>query len=251
MNAHYSRKHRRNVRALGILGLLIGFALASYAQNARPCPEIEINTPNGVLTTRENFDFAVKAKDGTSLDGFDVQWSVSAGALIKNADPSRVTFASSKELGGQNVTITANIKGISNQCAVIVSDTFGIVPRAPIELWDEWGKQSPNQIQERIGSLFGALRNNFPNNEGVLIMYFDKNATRSYKIAQINKIIRAIRSNGYDPTRISFYFDNEYFGENTKVFTFPPNFDYSETEIDPTKLIKGEEINTRLKTLFK
>lgn len=234
------------------LGLFFCLATITFGQNAQiPCPELEIQMPSRALADRENFTFSLTAKDGTSLENVTVKWTVSAGTLINDNSSRTVTFTSSRDLAGQSVTITATVEDFPKGCRVIVSDTFGIQQRLPIELWDEWGKQSANEIKARIDNLFYFLTKQVPKNEGILIMYFDKNAKRSYKIDQVNKIFRAIRFRDHDATRLSFYFDTEYFGENTKVFTLPADFDYSEIGIDTSKLIKGEELTARLKTLFK
>ena len=235
-----------------VLMVFFCFYATTFGQiEKKPCPELEIQMPSRLLTDRENFTFTLNAKDGTSLENVTVRWTVSVGKLINDNSSQTVTFTSSRDLEGQSVKITAIVEDFPKGCRVIVSNTFGIQQRPPIELWDEWGKQSSNDVKARLDNLFNLLTKQLPTYEGILIMSFQNKATRKYKIDQIKKILKAISFRGYDPKRLSIYFDVKANYETTKVFTFAPGFDYSEIEVDETKLIKVEEIPARLNTLFK
>jgi hypothetical protein len=142
------------------------------------------------------------------------------------------------------------LKGLPENCPDSGSE-FIVVKQRDIHRWfDMFGKLPNNELYGRLDNYFVALIND-PTSEGLIVLEFDKNETKAKKIKRLNDISKHLKIRRFDRTRLSFLIaevDKEY----TRLYIVPPTAKFTEiiSEPDLPNIIKGEELDRKIKELF-
>ena len=226
--------------------LLIALFCANsvYTQTEQNCPKLELVGPTGILSTGDNAEFRVAAKDGTDdISAANIQWTVSLGTITKGQGTPTIDVSTPS--AGMS-KITAKVTATSPACNSLLSGEWRIVYRS-FDPVDDFGKVSRWEAQARIDNMFTQIKL-IPNSKGIFMMRFEPGATPAYKTSRIRLFLQCIKYRKYDLTEVSFYFEPENGDERTIVLIMAAG---SKFEYGPSRLIKGEEISSKLKTLFR
>ena len=193
--------------------------------------------------------FAVNVLSSVRLGKLEYAWTVSAGAIVRGQGTPSIEVSTAKEMEGSNVTASVKLGGVPSGCFAAASEVASIAYRPSGPDWlDEFGKLSVRDLRARLQNLYIRI-NNDPTAEGIIIVKFGKKASRTHKMAHLNNIYNAIIWLKGDLTRVSFLISESDY-ENTSVGPVPLGADLANLGIDASKLIKGEELKAKMKTLF-
>ncbi len=229
---------------------LLAFGVAAFAQNEHTeCSELELGLPRGVIQDGTPVTLLVKVTGGTALRNdllFD--WSVSSGMILDGQGTEAVTFKAVKKDAGASIKISVSVRGLPANCRSEVTDVLPIAQRLPNESLDSFGKLKPNDLRARLDAFFTSLADN-PQYEGVLVISFTTKQTAKYKRSRMDLIYSHIVFRRFVRKRISFYVQAGP-QEQTVVWQIPDGFDYSDIEIDETKLLKADGYLSKRTALF-
>lgn len=238
-----------NLLRYGFILIIFLGATSIYSQADPKCPKLDLVGPAGILSTGDVVEFRVSAKDGSNINSAKVEWTVSAGAIVKGNGTLQMIFSARGVDGGSNLKILAVVSNLPRGCRAMLSEVWGVLPKILQDvIWEDFGKISRNELLARIDNIFTQLAAN-PNSEAIFIMLFPEKTTAAYKTSRINLFLQCIRYRKYDQTRFSFYLDPENGDEETRILMLPPGGDDPRL-FDSSKLIKAEEISSKLKGLF-
>jgi len=227
--------------------ILLAFsaAVCLNAQTEHPCPKLELVGPAGLITPEDPVEFRVGSKEGLDLSSIKVKWTVSVGRIVSGDGTPKITFSSERSNAGK-VKVTAKVMNLPSDCGSMLLDEWGVMPPIGDPIVDSFGKTSRNDLQARIDNIYAQLNSN-PTYEGLLILRFPEKTTAAYKTSRVKLFLQCLKYRKYDQTRVSFYLEPESGDEETRVLIGQSFDDY---HFDPSKLIKAEEISSKLKDLF-
>jgi hypothetical protein len=116
--------------------------------------------------------------------------------------------------------------------------------------FDNFGKLPKEDLYGRLDNFIVALRNN-PDAEGFFFLELDKNQTKAKKLQTLNRIFKHLNYRKFDLTRISFLV-SEHKEDWTILQIVPAGAQITQiiSESDAENIIKGEEFEQKIKTLF-
>lgn len=235
-------------RLLFILILIVSGCLGIAAQTAN-CPKITITGPPGITMPGDRMTFSANVLSSAPLGRLEYAWTVTAGSVLRGQGTPNIEVLTTKEMQGSNVTASVKLKGVPIGCFAAASEVASIAPRLSGPHWlDEFGKLSIPDLRARLQNFY-VLVNNIPTAEGIVIVKFDKKASRGRKVSHLNNIYNAIIWLKGDLTRVSFLISESDY-EGTSVGPIPLGADLTDLGIDASKLIKGEDLKAKMKTLF-
>ena len=123
------------------------------------CPKIEISVPQGMFV--EGYDFTFTANVGNhDPKKLDYKWTISHGEIKNGQGTPVIQVPGSRELNGQIVKITVEIKGLPPNCTNRVSENFEILynPGTPLRL-DVYEKISFKEEKFRLRFIAAELKN--------------------------------------------------------------------------------------------
>lgn len=230
---------------------ILAFGAISFAQtNENPCPQIRVIGPRGVINLGESAQLNVEANKEIEKYKIEYFWTVSGGKIVRGQGTPEIEVATGLEDEGSNIEGTVKLKGLPENCPDSGSE-FIVVRQRDIHRWfDMFGKLANNELYGRLDNYFVALIND-PTSEGLIVLEFDKNETKAKKIKRLNDISKHLKIRRFDRTRLSFLIaevDEEY----TRLYILPPTAKFTEviSESDLPNIIKGEELDRKIKELF-
>lgn len=177
--------------------LALSFYIPAYPQNENSlCPKIEV-VGGGVVQAGEAMNFSVKINDETKTTNLEYEWKVSLGT-IANGQGTDSIVVDTTGLSGQNIKAEVKVKGLSANCANFASEIGSVLQKLPLEILDEFGKLTNNEVIARVDALFVRLGND-PNLQGYIINY----GTDKEVSARERQIQKAIAFRKYDLSRVT------------------------------------------------
>jgi hypothetical protein len=213
------------------------------------CPKIAVIGPSGVTRAGETLTFTANVGASDRNSKLEYSWTVSAGTIESGQGTSSIKVRSMQEMGNTTITATLKVIGLAADCSSTAYEEAGIYAIIDYEVVDQFGKLSKNYVKLRIDNLYIRL-NNSPDSEGIITVRFNNKESRAYKIAHLNALYDAIILLKYDPARVSFEI-MEYDRETSTIFNIIPSDSSMATRgIYTSKLIKGENLKAKMKTMF-
>jgi hypothetical protein len=148
-----------------------------------------------------------------------------------------------------NVTATVKISGLSAACPDLATEAATVAKEFVPEKIDEFGKIQEDDVKVRIDHLYIRLKHD-PASEGIIVVRFNKRDTRRAKLSYLTNLERAIFFLRKDPSRVSFEIVEGESETSTVFWLLPAGGDVRVYSVDASKLIKGEELKAKMKTLF-
>jgi hypothetical protein len=99
------------------------------AESIQACPKVKVSCPAEIIDG-ETLTFTVAVEGGPKDVTLTYNWTVSAGAISSGQGTSVITLEETKELGGQWVTATVDVRGFDPSCQIFDSCTTTIIKRA-------------------------------------------------------------------------------------------------------------------------
>jgi len=228
-----------------LLSIVLFGVIRAYSQTEQNCPKLELVGPAGLIGPEDPVEFRVGSKEGLDLSSIKVKWTVSVGRIVSGDGTPKITFSSERSNAGK-VKVTAKVMNLPSDCGSMLLDEWGVMPPIGDPIVDSFGKTSRNDLQARIDNIYAQLNSN-PTYEGLLILRFPEKTTAAYKTSRVKLFLQCLKYRKYDQTRVSFYLDSESGDEETRVLIGQTFDDY---HFEPSRLIKAEEIASKLKELF-
>lgn len=229
-----------------ILIIIISGCLGIAAQTP-DCPKITITGPDGVTVAGDTMTFTANISPFDQNITLDYNWTVSAGTIGTGQGTPSIIVRS--EMTASNVRATVKIGGFPVGCADTAFEEAGVSRTADYYPADEFGQISRGDAKARLLNLYIRLDND-PLSEGVIVVRFNRKDTRQAKILYLNKLIEAIAWLKKDLARVSFEISEGGSETITTIHIVTPDHFKSYTGIDESRLIKGEDLKTKMKTLF-
>ena len=178
------------------------------------CPSLSVTGPSSSTSPGSTMTFSINGAGSNS-----VNWTVSAGTIESGQGTSTITVRTTKEMGGSNVTATAEVNwgGSPCTCPNTASETAPVVGLPKANMTDEFGKQKDDEVKARVDNFY-ILLNNDPNATGYIVLYGTAKEM-AHRKGQINK---AITFRKYDASRVKFVEAGDNgMGEYTKFWFVP------------------------------
>jgi hypothetical protein len=235
---------------IGSVILILAFSLVSFAQTTEsPCPKINLVGPQSLLSIDESVKF--KVESSTELEKYKIQynWTISSGKITRGQGTPEIEFTAGIEDEASNIIVTVKLIGLPESCASSISDTFPVAPVCRLA-FDSFGKLDKEDLYGRLDNFFVALRND-PGAQGFFILELDKNETKTKRLRTLNEISRHLKFRRFDRTRFIFLI-SEGEAESTILHIVPPGAKLTQviSDADLQNIIKGEELDQKIKELF-
>ncbi|MEP6947109.1 MAG: hypothetical protein ABJA02_14410, partial [Acidobacteriota bacterium] len=178
------------------------------------CATLSVNGPGGVTNPGDTMTFTLNGARSNS-----VNWTVSAGTIEAGQGTSSITVRTTKEMGGGNVTATAELGGLDPtcNCQKSASETAAVSAVPNARMTDEFGAQKDDEVKARVDNFYIEL-NNDPNAKGYIVNY----GTAKQISARKAQIMKAINFRKYDANRVVFVDGGDMgSGVNTKFWLVP------------------------------
>ncbi len=199
--------------------LALVFSISAFAQSEKsPCPTIDISG-GAPVDVGEQVTFAVVSNSGTENLTVQYEWSVSSGIIISGQGTPTITIDTTDIPSGTSFTVKVKVTGLPENCKNIAEDTGAVIPRIPLELFDEYGKLTDNEVKYRVLNLYVQL-GNLPNYQGYIINY----GTNKELANRERQIQRTIKFYKLDSNRLTLVRGGSNLNDGvwTKVWVLPP-----------------------------
>ena len=189
----------RIARSMILGGFLV--TVSALAAAAQTCPTIRVNGPYDIIKqgTPVTFVALVDAPDNDAKRTFT--WSVSAGTIVDGQGTS-IAKVDTKGLGGQTVTVTVEVGGISNNCSN--NSSFSVEIESPPEAKkvDEFGEVNSEGEMARLDNFAIELQTE-PLAKGYVIVYSGPKSKPGDASKSLTRIAGYLTKNlGIDAARI-------------------------------------------------
>jgi hypothetical protein len=235
-----------------IIILVFAFSgAASYAQTNKDfCSEIKFDEEQRLLNVDEPAQIKVEVNEEFKKYKIDYLWTISGGKITRGQGTSAIELTPDFADNGYNIYVTVKLNGLPENCLDTNSHTFAVTLRSFDPWFDMFGKLPKDELQGRLDNFFVAL-GNASDAEGLIVLEFDKNEAKAKKIRRLNEIVKHLNLRKFDKTRLSFLIletDKEY----TKLYIVPRGAKFTQviSESDLPNIIKGEELDRKIKELF-
>jgi hypothetical protein len=217
--------------------LVFCFGLSVFAQNEfSSCPKIEV-TGGGVVPTGGPMFFTAKLNEAAKNLNLEYDWTVSIGKISDGQNSSSIKIETTG-LSNLNITATVKIKGLSENCANIASETGSVAPLPIGEPYDRYGKISISDELGRFDGFIFSLREN-PNSKGFLVMNVAKNETFEQTKRRILKLLRITNLRKFPKERLIFALRKSTYIQTT-AWIVPESAEFP--ECDGCLIINGKDL---------
>lgn len=234
-----------------ITSLFLIAGLSTYAQDSgAACREVNVLGPISITKAGDTMVFTTTVSGYAKPDEVKYEWTVSAGMIESGQGTSRITVRTNLKMANSNVTATVHIPNIAAECNKSAWDTAGIAPLPSGPNWlDEFSDYSKDNLRARVDNWYIGMTNG-PDSEGIAIVKFTSRDSRSARVKHLKNILETISWLKRDLKKVSFLIlEGENAGTSLGIVT--PEADLIALGIDRSKLVKGEELNQKLGTLFR
>jgi len=139
---------------------LLASVISAQSDDSSVCPNISVQGPAGVIRTGETASYSVQIDiKGLHLDPQYV-WSVSAGQILNGQGTTSIDVRQPDEA----LTVSVEVKGLPENCAIIASETIITDPRPQAMKVLEMPGGSPEAKHNDLDQLVDSL-NNQPNTQ--------------------------------------------------------------------------------------
>lgn len=238
-----------------IAGVIFILALSNadgFAQTDKDfCSEIKFAEEQRLLNPNKPAQINVELGEEFKSYKIKYLWAASGGKITRGQGTPAIELTPGLKDEGYNIFVTVKLDGLPENCLDTMSHTFAVARRAMDTPWfDSFLKLPKRVIEARLDNYLVALRND-PTADGLIALEFDKAESREKKIKRLNIILAHVNLRRFDKSRLKFLLseaDEEY----TKLYIVPQGANltrvFSESEVQ--SIIKGEEIERRMKELF-
>jgi hypothetical protein len=184
------------------------------------CGTVSVSGPAGTIQPGETATFTAT---NTSPGNITYNWTVSAGTIVSGQGTPSITVATTREMGGSNITATVNLSGFADptcNCPATAQDTAGVASNPTSRQVDEYSNIPNDDVKARIDNFFITL-NNEPNSRGYIIIY----GTPAQIRRQRTQINQAIAFRKYDASRVTFVDGPNNGEQRVKLWIVPPGAD--------------------------
>jgi hypothetical protein len=227
---------------------LTGLNTAAHSQ----CSKLSLAGTGKIVWQARPFEVVVKTEEGLDLKDGRVEWTISSGKIVSGQGTPKATLeANISDRGSPNseVSITAQVSGLPNGCKDSISDTV-LVQQPPGYSPQYWPIAKYSEMRGGLDNFFITAMNN-PGSEIIAVVHFDRNSTRPHKVTRLKSIYEFVKQRGYDPTRMSIYIASPETKDYADVHIIPKNGRPEGVGVDSSKLIRLEDLPSKLSTLFR
>jgi len=179
--------------------ILLATAIGASAFASQQCQIVSVEAPAGEINEGIPVVFTanLNAVVPTAKPAF--KWTISAGTIMEGDGTGRITVETAG-LGGQDVTATLEVSGISTACATVVSKTVSIVPGPACgKPLDEYGDIKFNDENARLYK-FGIQLFNEESTTGYVLAYAAKPGEAAKRLLRAKNYLVKVRK--MNPARI-------------------------------------------------
>ena len=236
----------------GVIFILACSNADGFAQTDKDfCSEIKFAEEQRLLNVNKPAQINVELGEEFKSYKIKYLWAASGGKITRGQGTPVIELTPGAKDEGYNIFVTVKLDGLPENCLETMSHTFAVARRAMDTPWfDLFGKLPTRAVEARLDNYFVALRND-PASEGLIALEFDKTESRAKKIKRLNIILAHVSLRGLDKSRLKFLL-SEADEELTKLYIVPQGANltrvFSESEVQ--SIIKGEEIERKMKELF-
>jgi len=231
---------------LALLACSLSIAAQTVANN---CPQITVIGPSGVTRAGETLTFTANVESPDRNSKIEYSWTVSAGAIESGQGTSSINVRSTQEMGNTTITATLKVSGLPADCSGTAYEEAGIYAIRDPHPADSFGNLSKSYVKAIMDNIYIQLRN-APDLRCIMVVRFNKNDSRSFKLRYLEKILDAIIALKQDPARVKFKITERESEVDTQIWLFYPDANTSGFGMDESNLIKGEELRQKMRTLF-
>lgn len=224
-------------------------AFAGDAQiNPKQCTKLKLVASSPMTREGLPLEVAVKKDDGGDIDGATVIWTISSGRIVEGDGTPHAVLVPKlvEDEVSSKFVVTAKVSNFPNLCNPVLSDSYGVDVIADPDFWP---KLTDIGVMASLDNLYINLDRN-PAYEALVVIRFSENASRAYKTSRLRLFYRHIKYRGYDLSRLSIFVGDDDQTENTMAILTKNVNKIGPPLIDPSKVLRAEEIPFKLKTMF-
>lgn len=237
-----------------IAGVILILALsnaAAFAQTDKSfCSEIKFAEEQRLLNVNEPAQISVAV--GEEFKNYKIKylWAASGGKITRGQGTSAIELTPGSEDQDSNIFVTVKLSGLPEKCLDVNTHTFAVTRPSWHPWFDRFGKLPGYELEGRLDNFFVAIIND-PAAGGLIVLEFDKAETRAKKIKRLNRILNHLNRRKFDKPRLKFLI-SEADEEHTKLYVVPQGAKITQvlSESEVQNIIKGEEFEQKIKTLF-
>lgn len=228
----------RQIFIILIFNLVISVSV--FGQNTTtPCPTAEIISPNSVTEPGETITFAIKISGETENSKLKYEWSVSAGTIFEGQYTSTIKVATTSDLSGAKIIVTAKIQDSANNCVTEANDEIlmATVPSCGLS-YGNYGKISWNEERAWLGNFAIELLNN-PESRGHIWLTAEKGENINSVKKHFKKMAEYLETGKIPRNRLTFIIESgeEHF---TRLDISPKKLDSPACE--KCEIIDGKDL---------
>lgn len=158
--------------------------------------------------------FSVSVTGNFDTSKLEYKWTVSAGEISDGQGTLAILVATTKELAGQTLTATVEIKGLPQNCQNTFSESGEILSPRITDPLDTYGKMSWRDEQVRLQGLHIELENS-PTAKAYLIFSITKDSEINLVSSRLKKILKFLKDNKISQDRIQMSIEKRYIYQTT------------------------------------
>lgn len=200
--------------------LVLTFCLQIFGQDKPECPNLEV----AVVRKDSSILFYISSVKIFDNSKFEYKWTVSNGVNFKGQNTSVISIPIDKNLAGQTITATLEIKGLPEGCNTVFTKSAEMVSQQIIDpiIRDKLlGKANWNDVIARLINLSLAI-NNEQGSKAKVIFRVSNNSERNWATSQQKKILKSLKRVNIPKDRILMEIQKTEFFETEFIFIPPP-----------------------------
>lgn len=237
-------------RIIVTLILISAFGAVCFAQTfENPCPQIKVTGPQSLSRIGEAAQLNVEINKELEKYKIEYLWTASGGKITRGQGTPEIEVTPVPGDEGANITVTVKLNGLPKNCPDSGSESIVVAPPNIDPIFDSFGKLPKIELDGRLDNFFVAIMSDAAA-EGLIVLEFDKTESRVKKIKRLNEILKHVNRRRFK-SRLKFLIsetDEEY----TRFYVVPPGAKLTQviSESDLQNIIKGEELEQKIKELF-
>lgn len=179
--------------------ILLATPFGALAFASQQCQIVSVEVPAGEINEGNPLVFTAKLNAVVPTAKPEFKWTLSAGTITEGEGTGRITVETAG-LGGQDVTATVEVSGISTACATVISKSVSIVagPSCNRPL-DEYGDIKFNDEKARLDNFVIHLFNE-KSTTGYILAYAAKPGEAAKRLLRAKNYLVKVRK--MNPDRI-------------------------------------------------
>ena len=226
------------------------FAVASLGQGTVACPQFEFEGVQGLWMLHGGPNQISIKSLNPAVTPTRYAWTFSRGKIVEGQGTSSISLLVEPSNEYSPVTASVAITGLPEGCSQVFKTDISVSPVGCELAIDHYGKVSKEEEMVRLESFFIRISND-AENEGFFVIGFERNASRTYKINRLKRVLQIVRRRQLDISKLTFGIHDrrENQAEETE---YQIGKEYAIPSIDSENytLIKGERLESELFKLF-